>query len=142
MDIYTLIKNDHDELRPMLHDLATGREDRLESTTRELKAHMQAEEISFYQPLEDVVEMRELIQEGYEKHREVDDLSQQVMAARGSGLFTARARQLEEAVEHHIQEEESNVFSQARRFLSQEDAESIGANLEHAKQASAWTGPR
>jgi hypothetical protein len=41
---------------------------------------------------------------------------------------------LQENVEHHVEEEEGEMFKKARKVLSQEQIEELGARLEAAKQ--------
>jgi hemerythrin-like domain-containing protein len=40
---------------------------------------------------------------------------------------------LKENVEHHVEEEEGEMFPKARKVLSEEDAETLGTRMEKAK---------
>jgi hemerythrin-like domain-containing protein len=47
--------------------------------------------------------------------------------------WTARFTVLKESVEHHVEEEEGDMFPKARKVLSQEQAEILGTRMEEAK---------
>jgi hemerythrin-like domain-containing protein len=133
--IYTLLKKDHDELKPMLKELSAGKEGKLRTMAEELKAHSEAEEKTFYRLLEKNPAMKELIAEGYKEHKEADRLSQALMKARGSKeKFTETAKQLQEAVLHHIKEEEGEMFTRARKIISRQQAFSMGEQFQTEKE--------
>ncbi len=47
--------------------------------------------------------------------------------------WTAKFTVLKENVEHHVEEEEGEMFTKARKVLSEEDAEALGTRMEKAK---------
>jgi hemerythrin-like domain-containing protein len=136
-DIYTLLRRDHNELKPMLAELAQGRREPFERLAAKLKVHSEAEEKTFYKSLEDRAETKALVAEGYREHQEADRLSQELMTAKGgSGPdFTAIAQELRESMEHHIREEEQELFPRARAILSEEEAGCLGERFEESKHA-------
>lgn len=136
-DIYTLLKQDHDELRPMLDELAEGKQGPFERMASELKAHSEAEEKTFYKALESRPETKDLVADGYKEHNEADRLAQELMTAKGSSsAFAAKAKELKAAVDHHIQEEEGQLFEKARGLLSMDEARAIGEKFEQAKHST------
>jgi hemerythrin-like domain-containing protein len=55
-----------------------------------------------------------------------------------SEVWTAKLKVLQESIEHHVEEEEGEMFKEARSALSQEEIDEIGAKLEaRKKQLSA-----
>lgn len=47
--------------------------------------------------------------------------------------WTAKLTVLKENVEHHVEEEEGEMFKKARKVLTNEQAEELGARMEAAK---------
>lgn len=132
--IYTLLKEDHDELKVMLKELVAGKEDRLEDMAHELKIHSQAEEKAFYKPLQGNPEVSDLVAEGFTEHKEADKLSKALMKQKGKGeKFTMAAKQLQEALLHHIKEEEGELFPKAKQIIGRGDAQAIGEQFQAEK---------
>jgi hemerythrin-like domain-containing protein len=48
--------------------------------------------------------------------------------------WTAKFTVLKEQIERHVKEEEDEMFPKARKVLSEEEAETLGARLEEAKE--------
>jgi hemerythrin-like domain-containing protein len=53
---------------------------------------------------------------------------------KGDEQWTARSTVLKENVEHHVEEEEGDMFPKARKVLSTEQAEILGTLMEEAKK--------
>ncbi len=49
---------------------------------------------------------------------------------------------LKENVEHHVEEEEGEMFKKARKVLSEDELETLGARLEEAKGKQKAAGAR
>ena len=56
--------------------------------------------------------------------------------------WTAKFKVLKENVEHHVEEEEGEMFKKARKVLSQEEIDELGARLEEAKGKQKAAGAR
>ena len=52
----------------------------------------------------------------------------------GSEVWTAKLKVLKESIEHHVEEEEDEMFPNARSEMSQEQIDALGARLEAAKK--------
>ena len=48
-------------------------------------------------------------------------------------MWTAKFTVLKENIEHHVEEEEDEMFKKARKVLSEEEIETLGARMEKAK---------
>jgi hemerythrin-like domain-containing protein len=127
-DIYALLKQDHDEIKPLLQELVQGRQSHFEKAAFELKAHTEAEEETLYKSLEDRPETKEQIAEGYKQHRQADRLTQELMTAKAGSDddFRTKAGELQEVMERHIEEEEGELFEKARKILGREQGEYLG----------------
>jgi hemerythrin-like domain-containing protein len=101
----------------------------------ELEIHTTIEETVFYPTITDVNdEVHELVVEGLEEHKVAKDL---IVEARGLSPedehWAAKVKVLIESVEHHAEEEESEMFSKLRSSLDAAALESLGEALEAKK---------
>jgi hemerythrin-like domain-containing protein len=100
----------------------------------ELDLHAQIEETIFYPALEEADETRDITLEAYEEHRLVKQLLGELESMqKDTEEWTARFSVLKENVEHHVEEEEGELFPKAKKVLSKEDQETLGTRLEEAK---------
>ena len=140
-----LLKSDHDKVRQLLDELTNTTEratkKRMElcgQIAKELEAHTTIEEEIFYPAFkkaggkEDVT----LIHEAKEEHRAVDKLVLPDLQKTepGSLEFSGRAKVLKELVEHHADEEEEDMFPEAKRLFSKDELADLGERMAQRKQ--------
>jgi hemerythrin-like domain-containing protein len=145
MDAIELLVNDHRKLRALLEELsqtseadARKRNELLARIELELQIHTAIEEQIFYPAFRaagGAIESR-MFYEAIEAHRAVEllvlpDLKNTDAA---SERFSGRAKVLKSLVEQHAGEEESAMFSSARRILSAEQLADLGARLKRRKE--------
>jgi hemerythrin-like domain-containing protein len=53
--------------------------------------------------------------------------------AKDEEQWTAKFTVLKESIEHHVEEEEGELFTRARKVLSEENIETLGTRMEKAK---------
>jgi hemerythrin superfamily protein len=141
MNAFTLLKADHKKVAGILEkiDATTERgiktrEDLFTQLKSELDLHAHIEETVLYPALEKADETREITLEAYEEHRLVKQLLGELESMdKSEEKWTARFTVLKENIEHHVEEEEGEMFKKARKVLSEEEAEDLGARLEAAK---------
>ncbi len=145
-DVLTLLKQDHDKVKKLfkeVNDLSDGahatRRKLFEEIDEELSLHAKLEETIFYPKFKAKTkaasEERDGILEAYEEHASVKELLRKIEATDPSDeTYKAKVQVLSEFVEHHVKEEESEMFKQARKLFSSEELEEIGAELEAAKE--------
>ena len=144
MDALTLLKNDHDKVKQLLTELesttdrAEKKRTELFSTIKgELTVHEIIEEEIFYPALKSHPKAKEIVLEGYEEHHVVD-----VLMGELEGLdvtdetWGAKALVMKENVEHHIEEEEGEMFKQARQVFDAQELDDLGSQME-ARRTSA-----
>jgi len=75
--------------------------------------------------------------EAKEEHRAVDSLVLPDLKATepGSVEFSARVKVCKELLEHHIQEEEEEMFPQAKKLLGNATLEELGQQMQQMKQS-------
>jgi hemerythrin-like domain-containing protein len=142
MDIYKLLKQDHDAVKAIFKDLeATSeqasqkRETLFAELNTELTLHALAEEKLLYPLLKDAEESRELTLEAVEEHKVVKKLLKELEAGdKASEQWLAKLKVLKENVEHHVEEEEGELFKKAKKVISSEEAELLGDEVEDFKE--------
>jgi hemerythrin-like domain-containing protein len=96
--------------------------------------HARIEETIFYPALENADETRDITLEAFEEHRLVKQLLGELQSmGKDEEEWTAKFTVLKENIEHHVEEEEGEMFTKARKVLSEEDAETLGTRMEKAR---------
>lgn len=109
----------------------------LETLTRELNAHELLEEHALYPALEPHAQTREIVLEGYEEHHVTDVLTAELRKVKPNDeRWAAKFKVLKETLEHHLQEEEQNMFRAARGVLSREELDGLGAQMKALRAES------
>ena len=101
----------------------------------ELDIHAHIEETILYPVLKREAETREITLEGLEEHHVIKMLLKELSESSvESEQWTAKLSVLKENVEHHVEEEEDEMFVDAKKILSKEQIEELGAQLEAEKK--------
>jgi hemerythrin superfamily protein len=150
----TMLKADHVKVKGLLRQLeasggrATKERERLvRDIERELKVHSQIEEELFYPTFKKVSEKtdsEELFYEATEEHHVVDMVLPALKAANPkSHEFEAKAKVLKDLVEHHIREEETEMFVEARNLMDDEQLRALGDLMQTRKEmlVKMWDSP-
>ena len=150
MNAFTLLKEDHQKVAGILEKIdattergVKTREELFTQLKTELDIHAEIEETIFYPALEKHEETRDITLEGIEEHRIVKELLAELDAmAKDDEVWTAKMTVLKENVEHHVEEEEGEMFPKARKALTAEEIENLGTRMEAAKkkQKAATSG--
>jgi len=141
MDAIALLKTDHEKVSGIFEKLEETteraektREELFMKLKQELDLHAHIEETIFYPVLKKAEETREITMEGIQEHHVVKTLLRELDAmAVTSETWTAKLKVLKENVEHHVEEEEDDMFKSAREVLSKEQLEELGALMEQEK---------
>jgi hemerythrin-like domain-containing protein len=138
MDPFELLKTDHRKVEQLFSQLESASGKRklevFKQIKTELELHTQIEEKIFYPALEEPEETHDLALEAYEEHAVVKDLLKQLGRARtANDEWEAQAKVLQENVEHHVEEEENELFEKAQAALGEEELEELGDRMEAEK---------
>ena len=142
MDAIALLKADHDKVKKMLAD---GEEttERAEKTRTELfdklksemLIHERIEEEIFYPALKSHPKARDIVLEGYEEHHVVDEIMGELEETDVTDeTWGAKFKVMKENIEHHIEEEEGDMFKQARQVFEADELEALGSRMMELKQ--------
>jgi len=97
-----------------------------------LTIHAQIEEEIFYPAARDAIKEPDLVDEASVEHASAKDLIAQLEASDPSNdLFDAKVKVLGEYIDHHVSEEETKLFPQARK--AQLDLKMLGDRLDRRK---------
>ena len=141
MNAFTLLKTDHETVAGILASIeetteraVKGRDELFTRLKDELDLHAKIEEEIFYPALEDADETRDVTLGAYEEHRLVKQLLAELETeSKDTEQWTAKFTVLKENIEHHVEEEEGEMFKKARQVLSEEEIEALGNQLQEAK---------
>ena len=141
MDALKLLKEDHALVKKIL---TQGEEttERAEKTRTELFArlkselevHERIEEEVLYPALRDHPKSKEIALEGYEEHHVVDTiLGELEQTPVTDETWGAKFKVAKENLEHHIEEEEGEMFQKARQIFSDDELEDMGRRMQEIK---------
>ena len=146
MDALSLLKADHDKVKKMLAEgektTERGEKTRTElfaRLKREITIHEQMEEQVLYPALREVSKAKDIVLEGYEEHHVVDLLMGELEGLDVTDeTWGAKALVMKENVEHHIEEEEGEMFKHARQVFDSQELDDLGSRME-SRRTSAQT---
>ncbi len=133
--IYDLLHTDHETVSGLFEQMEATenpaqRERLVAQLKKELLAHSEAEDVVFYQRLKTAEEAREIVLEAAEEHRVVARvLGELERLSAENERWSARLKVLKELVEHHVEEEEGEMFKKARGVFSREQEQELGASF-------------
>jgi hemerythrin superfamily protein len=139
MDALELLKQDHREVKELFQEAesADGRQKNavVDRIKKALQTHTRIEEGVFYPAMEKTEELKDIVLESYEEHKQVKNLLSEMDAlVSDSEKFEPKLKVLKEKVEHHAEEEEEGkMFPKARKLFDKAALEKLGQELEAAK---------
>ncbi len=130
MNAIELLKQQHKKVKSVLEKAAEGKLDSKEAkkAADELVAHMVIEEHVFYPRVRQL--MKDLINESFEEHTVARFALARCLTARGDEQVKARFTVLKELIEHHVKEEEEEMFPKVQKDVSAEELERLGERME------------
>ncbi|SMF18002.1 hemerythrin domain-containing protein [Pseudobacteriovorax antillogorgiicola] len=131
--IFEELRNDHQKQRTLVQILAKtsgdseGRREIFEKLKNELEAHAAAEEKTLYAEMMRYDNTLEKARHSVAEHKELDDLLEKMEETDySSPAWIAIAKNLEERLIHHLNEEEQEVFKSAGYALGKESKQLLG----------------
>ncbi|MDB6047981.1 MAG: hypothetical protein JWR17_727 [Pseudomonas sp.] len=144
MNAIDMLVQDHVRVKDILTQLSESSDRALKKRTEllaklemELTIHTELEEQILYPAFKSVGGKEQAIMyyEAKEEHRTVDSLVLPDLKVTDPGTpeFAGRVKVVKELLEHHIEEEEEEMFPQCEELLGKEKLEEIGAQMEALK---------
>lgn len=143
MDAIQLLKSQHREVEQLFkayeeqEDLKAVRQ-----VLENLTIHAEIEEKIFYPVYKQAAEEKDIILESVEEHRLCKILISELRElSRDDERYDAKVTVLKELVEHHVEEEEKEMFPQAKQILGAEKLKELGERMaELAEQLKSQSG--
>jgi iron-sulfur cluster repair protein YtfE (RIC family) len=132
MKATSLLENQHRRAEALLKKLESGVVDHatvLDELANSLAAHMAIEQDIFYPAIKRVNE--ELVNESYEEHALAEVALKRLMATDPEDdEFLARVTALKDLLQHHVQEEEDELFPAVHAAMDKEALELLGESMQ------------
>ena len=136
MLVTDVLKQDHHTVSELFQQIekttdARRRQELIDTIAEELEVHAKAEEEVFYAAVQAVSPM---VAHAREEHMKVRKLIGDIEGRDpGSPEFAQKVRALQQAVTHHVAEEEGQMFAQAQA-LGESELARLGQQMEERKQ--------
>ncbi|MGZ8475755.1 MAG: hemerythrin domain-containing protein [Candidatus Limnocylindria bacterium] len=148
MDAISLLKEDHVKVKKLLADgeetterAEVGRTELFAKLKEEMLIHERIEEEIFYPALKAHPKAKDIVLEGFEEHHVVDEIMGELEEMPVTDeQWGAKFKVMKENIEHHIEEEEGEMFKQARQVFTTDELESLGAKMLELKKLGQQVG--
>ncbi len=145
MNALTLLKADHEKVKKLLAEVESTTERGVKTRTElfstikgELTVHEIIEEEIFYPELKAHPKAKDIVLEGFEEHHVVDVLMGELESLDvADEAWGPKALVMKENIEHHIEEEEGEMFKIARQVFDDAELDDLGRRMEQRKQTAA-----
>ena len=142
MNAFELLKNDHrkvsqlmQEIEPLGKDQADRRRQLFTALKQELEVHAHIEESIFYPLLEREAQTKEIAAAAVHEHQQVKDLLARLEQTPANGDdWQSLLLELRQNVEHHVGEEENEMFPQALELLGEQQLDNLGTQMRQEKE--------
>jgi hemerythrin-like domain-containing protein len=128
MKATALLESQHRKVEALFKKLENGRADpiaTLEELANSLAAHMAIEQEIFYPRIKSVD--ADVVNESYEEHAVAElTLKRLLMTDPKEEAFLARVTTLKELIEHHVKEEEQELFPAVEKKLDEDELAQLG----------------
>ena len=143
MDIFSKLKEDHDKVKEIMEEIkntSSGahkkRENLFVQLKAELMAHAMVEEAVFYATLRSKKDLKDDVLEGLNEHRVLDMLLSELDSIpKDNPQWDAKFHFLKELLEHHVEDEECEMFPKAKKVLSDKQAQELGELMTQREDA-------
>ncbi len=137
-----LLREDHRKVKKLLEqgddtteNAVKTRTEVLEKIKAEMQAHETIEEEIFYPALQQHEKAKEVVLEGYEEHHVVNQILGELNdVSVEDERWAAKFSVMKENIEHHIEEEEDDMFKKAEQIFSKAELDELGDRMEAKKQ--------
>jgi hemerythrin superfamily protein len=140
MNALELLKEDHQKVQGLFDQVKETESEKqhkqlYKKIKTELETHMFIEEKIFYPTLKKHEDFKDTVLEAVEEHLQVKTLFRDIdRLSDGNERFDAKLKVIIDNIEHHVEEEEGELFPKVKKAYSKEELETLGMELETAKK--------
>jgi hemerythrin-like domain-containing protein len=142
MKATALLKQQHREVESIFETLEKGADDAASQVlelANNLAAHMAIEQNLFYPAVRDID--GKMVAESYEEHAIAELALKRLLSTAGDDpSFAAKVTALKELIEHHVEEEEEELFPNVEDSMDAEQLEALGGEMSTAFDEAMATG--
>lgn len=139
MNIFTYIKRDHQKVSDLFEQIVSSPDSPdnsalLEELIKELTLHSETEQATFYKAIAKTAKGKEEIARAKDEHKDIKTAMSKILdlEANTPDWYIALG-ELKAIVEHHVEEEETEIFKTAKKILPKSRAESLAQEMEELK---------
>ena len=140
LSIYNILKAEHDEVNLLLNTLEASpniegaRKVLFNRLCNELRSHTIAEQEAVYNKVKEFNTASGMITEAEKEHQTVEKLLTELESTdMTSDAWLLKLAELKKNIEHHVREEESEIFDTMHEFFSDEEARDLGKEFQEVK---------
>ena len=147
MEATRLLKQQHEEVKELFKRYEAAEEDSekqdlFDQIADDFAAHGEIEEKIFY-PAVYVGSLREKLQEAVEEHLAAKRIASDLLDLEPSDQqFDAKMKVLQELIEHHVEEEEGELFPLVQQNFAREELDALGEHMEQMFEQLKQDEPR
>ncbi|MGV0107071.1 Hemerythrin HHE cation binding domain protein [Nostoc sp. DSM 114160] len=137
-DILSLIEAEHRQIEKLFAEAEKAKGAKLVEQFNQIYIeailHARTEELVFYPALREYEETEEYVEEAEEEHEEISVILEEIKALKPNNPeFKEKMSELKETLEHHVKEEESEIFNAVRECMSEQELTELGQEFEETK---------
>lgn len=140
MDIYTYLHKDHLKVSKLFKEIIASkdqkeREKLFLEVQKELELHADPERDTFYEALEKRVKGKEDAEHGNEEHEEIKKALKTInkIEPENESEWLIHVGKLMHIVEHHVEDEETTMFDDGKKIISDKKAQELVEEMEILK---------
>ncbi|MDZ8096164.1 MAG: hemerythrin domain-containing protein [Nostoc sp. DedQUE05] len=137
-DILSLIEAEHRQVEKLFAEAEKAKGAKLVEQFNqiyiELILHARTEELVFYPALREYEETEKYVEEAEEEHEEISVILEEIKSLKPNNPeFREKISELKETLEHHVKEEENEIFHAVRECMSDRELTELGQEFQEIK---------
>lgn len=139
MNVIELIKSDHRKVESLFSEMEKAKDSKkmqklFNQLYTELTLHAKVEELTLYPSMRNYDETHDMVEEAEEEHTEAKELLEEIKSMSPSDPdFKAKIEELKEAVQHHVEEEESEILPSVSDSMDEQEMKELAKEFQEAK---------